>query len=118
MPIDYVPILVLLIVAAAISVIAVVLPSLLGPKNPNPVKGQPYESGMIPITSPKKRFPVHYYVVAVIFIVFDVEVLFLYPWAVMAKKLKWFGIGEMAVFLFILLVGYVYLWRKGALKWD
>jgi len=118
MPIDYLPILMLLFVSGAIAVVAIVLPSLLGPKNPNPVKLQPYESGMIPLTSPKKRFAVHYYVVAVLFIVFDVEVLFLYPWAVTMKKLKWFGIGEMGVFLLILLVGYVYLWRKGALKWE
>lgn len=114
----YLPLLVLLVVAAAFAAIAIIMPSLIGPKNPNKMKQEPIESGMIPFTDARRRFPVQYYLVAVLFILFDIEVIFLYPWAVLLNKLKLFGLFEMGVFLLILLIGYIYVWRKGAFEWE
>jgi len=118
MAIDYLPLLILFATAGLIAAIAIAMPLLLGPKNPNKMKQEPIESGMIPFTNPRQRFSVQYYMVAMLFILFDVEVLFLYPWAVSMGKLKLFGLAEMAVFLLILLVGYVFVWKKGAFEWD
>ncbi len=117
MPIDYVPILIMLFLSTALALIALFMPAMLGPKNPTPTKLEPYESGMKPFSLPRRRFPVHYYMVAILFVLFDIEVIFLYPWAVLLKQLRWFGIIEMAIFLGILLIGYIYAWRKGALEW-
>jgi len=117
MPVEYVPILIMLALSTALAVIALFLPSLLGPRRPTPIKLEPYESGMRPFSLPRHRFPVHYYMVAILFVLFDIEVLFLYPWAVLLRQLRWFGIVEMGVFLGILLVGFIYAWRKGALDW-
>lgn len=118
MIVDYLPLLILIIIAAVFAAIALAMPALFGPKNPNKMKQEPIESGMIPFTDARRRFPVQYYMVAVLFILFDIEVIFFYPWAVLLNKLKVFGLIEMGVFLFILLVGYVYVWRKGAFEWD
>ncbi len=117
MLIDYLPILIMLFLSTALAVIALVLPTFLGPQRPTPPKLEPYESGMKPFSLPRRRFPVHYYMVAILFVLFDIEVLFMYPWAVLLRQLRWFGIIEMAIFLGILLVGYIYAWRKGALDW-
>lgn len=117
MPVEYVPILIMLALSTALAVIALFLPALLGPRRPTPTKLAPYESGMRPFSLPRHRFPVHYYMVAILFVLFDIEVLFLYPWAVLIRQLRWFGIVEMGVFLGILLVGFIYAWRKGALDW-
>ena len=118
MPIDYLPVLILVIVALLFSVLALLVPALLGPRRPTPIKLFTYESGKIPFGTAGRRFPVKYYLTAVLFILFDIEVIFLYPWAVVFRKLKLFGLLEMGVFVLILLVGYVYVWRKGALEWD
>ena len=118
MPGDYLPILMLVAIAAFFSGAALFFPSLLGPHKPNPTKDLTYESGKKPIGTVKKRFHVQYYRTAMLFILFDIEVIFLYPWAVTFRKLKLFGLIEMAIFVAILLVGYVYIWRKGALEWD
>jgi NADH-quinone oxidoreductase subunit A len=118
MPIDYLPILILVILATAIAALAILFPSLIGPKKPDEVKLATYESGKLPIGPARPRFPVQYYLTAMLFILFDIEVIFLYPWAVVFKQLKLFALIEMAVFVLILLVGYVYVWRKGALGWD
>ncbi len=117
MPIEYLPILILIVIAAVFAVIALAFPALFGPKRTTKTRLEPYESGMLPYGDARRRFPVQYYVVAVLFILFDIEVIFLYPWAVMLRQLKLFGLIEMAVFLAILLVGFVYVWRKGALEW-
>ena len=117
MPIDYLPILILILLAAVFAVIALAMPALFGPRRPTKTKLEPYESGMLPYTDARRRFPVQYYVVAVLFILFDIEVIFLYPWAVVLRQLKLFGLIEMGIFLLILLVGFVYVWRKGALEW-
>jgi len=115
---NYLPLLVLIIFAFLFATFILVLTWVLGPKNPNKAKDEPIESGMVPFTSPHRRFAVQYYMVAMMFILFDVEVVFLYPWAVMLKKLKLFGLAEMAVFLLILLVGYFFVWKKGAFEWE
>ena len=91
---------------------------LLGPKNPTPEKLAPYECGMPPVGSARERFSVKFYIIAMLFIVFDIEVVFMYPWAVMFKRLGMFGFAEMGVFILILLVGYVYVWKKGALELE
>ncbi len=117
MPSGYLSILIMLFLSTAIAVLVLVVPGLLGPKNPTPTKAEPYESGMKPFSLPRRRFPVHYYLVAILFVVFDIEILFLYPWAVLLRELGWFGIVEMGVFMGILVLGFVYAWRKGALEW-
>ena len=115
---DYLPILVLLLVATGLAVAMVVLGQILGPRRQTEAKSIPYESGMTPIGSAVRRMPVRFYLIAVLFVLFDIEVIFLLPWAVVLKKLGVFGLIEMLVFVFILLVGYVYVWKKGALEWE
>lgn len=117
MPIEYLPILILIVLAAVFAVIALAVPALFGPRRTTKVRLEPYESGMLPYTDARRRFPVQYYVVAVLFILFDIEVIFLYPWAVVLRQLKLFGLVEMGIFLLVLLVGYAYIWKKGALEW-
>lgn len=116
---DYLPILILVILSAAFAGIALIVPAILGPHKPEKDKLFTYEAGKIPFDDPwNKRIPIKYYMTAVIFLLFDIEVIFLYPWAVLLRQLKLFGLIEMGIFLIILLVGYVYVWRKGALEWD
>jgi NADH-quinone oxidoreductase subunit A len=121
--IDYVPLLILVLVATFIGVVAVGLPSLLGPQRSNPQKLEPYESGIIPFANARRRFPVKYYLVAMLFILFDIEVIFLYPWAAVMRTLRdnhsiAFALFPMGFFLLVLVIGLLYEWRKGALDWD
>ena len=116
-PSEYLPILILIVIAAVFAVIALAMPALFGPKRTTKARLEPYESGMLPYSDARRRFPVQYYVVAVLFILFDIEVIFLYPWAVVLRQLKLFGLIQMAIFLAILIIGFVYVWRKGALEW-
>ena len=121
MPAIYLPILILFGVSAFIVGIAVLLGALFGPRRPTPRKQSPYESGMTPIGPAQHRFPIKFYRLAVLFILFDVEIIFLYPWAVLLRGAgsdRLFLLGEMIVFVIILLVGYVYAWKKGAFEWD
>ncbi len=115
---SYVPILILFLVALGFGLFAVGASAILGPKRPNVQKLSTYECGMDVAPDARRPFDVKYYLVAMAFLVFDVEVVFLYPWAVKFKSLGLFGCVEMLVFLFILLVGYVYIWRKGVLEWE
>ena len=112
------PILVLVALVTVTAGAFLVLSVLFGKKTKNAVKEEPYESGMVPIGDTRERFSVKFYMVAILFIIFDIEVVFLYPWAVIYKQLALFGLIEMAVFIAILLVGYFYVLRAGALKWD
>lgn len=114
----YIPIAVLLIFSTGIAVIVVVLGHLFGPQRPTARKLAPYESGMRPIGPAMRRMPVRFYLVAVLFILFDIEVIFFLPWAVTFRSLGVFGFIEMLVFIGILLVGYVWVWKKGALNWE
>ena len=119
MPVDYLPILILLVISVAFAAIALIVPMVLGPRKPDKIKLYTYEGGKIPFGGPwGKSISVKYYLTAVLFILFDIEVIFLYPWAVLLRKLRVFGLIEMAVFIVILLVGYLYVWRKGAFEWD
>ena len=118
MAIEYLPLLMLIIVATIMAGIAVILPSFLGPSRKNKQKNQPYESGIIPFMDTRRRFPVKYYLVAMLFILFDIEVIFIYPWAVTLRDLRWAAFIPMGFFLFLLIVGFLYEWRKGALDWD
>jgi NADH-quinone oxidoreductase subunit A len=115
---EYLPILILFIIAVGVACIAVGLGHAFGPRRPTERKGQPYESGMRSIGPGTRRLPIHFYLVAVLFILFDIEVVFFYPWAVVFRKLGLFGLVEMVIFILILLVGYVYAWKKGALEWE
>jgi NADH-quinone oxidoreductase subunit A len=90
----------------------------LGPSNPTPEKQAPYECGVPPVGDARQRQPVKFYLVAMIFLLFDIEVAFLYPWAMSLRDLGWVGLAQILVFFAILLTGYVYVWRKGVLNWD
>ena len=115
---DYLPIAVLLAVATVLAVLMVALGHLIGPRRETDNKMMPYESGMVPIGTAARRMPVRFYLVAVLFILFDIEVIFFLPWAVALKSLGIFGLIEMLVFVGILLIGYVYVWNRGALDWE
>ena len=118
MLINYLPILILLVISTALAAFIIFFSSFLGPHRPTLRKLQPYESGMTPLGPAQRRMPVKFYLVAVMFILFDVEIIFLYPWAVTFRQLGLFGFIEMVIFVAILLVGYVYAWKKGALEWE
>ena len=115
---DYLPILILAALAAIFAVASLLASSLLGPKRPNPVKLMAYESGNDPVRLPRgQRFSVKFYVVAMLFIIFDIETIFLFPWAVSFRRLGLFGLGEMAIFIALVFVAYAYVWRKGGFEW-
>ena len=114
----YLPILVLLGISLAFALGSLIFSGLIGMKKPTAVKLAPYECGMPPIGSARERFPIKFYIIAMLFIVFDIETVFMYPWAVVFRQLGMFGFVEMGVFIAILVVGYAYVWRKGALEWE
>lgn len=118
MPADYIPILILFVVATFIAAAALVLPHYLGPLRPNKAKSEVIESGKINYGDARRRVPVQYYMVAMLFIIFDIEVLFLYPWAVLFWDLKWFGLIQVGIFTFLLVESFVYIWKKGVLEWK
>lgn len=115
---EYVPILTLLLVGLAVGGMALAAPQILAPKRPSRRKHLPYESGMVPIGPAQRRFPVKFYLTALLFILFDIEIIFFYPWALQVRSFKILALIEMALFVAILLVGYVYAWRKGAFEWE
>lgn len=115
---EYLPIAVLIIFSTILAGLVVGIGHLFGPRRPTPRKSMPYESGMRPIGPGTRRIPVRFYMIAVLFILFDIEVVFFLPWAVVYKKLGLFGLVEMFIFITILLVGYIYAWKKGALEWE
>ena len=118
MLIEYLPIAILIALAAGLAVLVVILGNAFGPRRTSEKKSSPYESGMTPIGPGTRRVPVRFYMVAVLFILFDIEVIFFLPFAVVFRQLGWFGIIEMGVFILILLFGYAYAWKKGALEWE
>jgi len=117
MPQNYVPIFIFLLVAFLVGAGTLVVAALVRPRNPDKTKLAPYECGIPPVDDARKRYTVRFYIVAILFVVFDAETIFLYPWAVQYKRLGAFGFLEMLVFLGILVVGYVWIWKKGALEW-
>jgi NADH-quinone oxidoreductase subunit A len=118
MLIEYLPIFIFFVVAVGFALVTLFLSAIFGKRKVTPQKMIPYECGMDPFGEARKRFSVRFYIVAMLFIVFDIEVVFLYPWAVIFRDLKIFGLAEMGVFIAILLVGFVYVWKKGALEWE
>ena len=118
---DYLPLLVLILLGGFIASVLVGLSWILGPKRPNAAKTSPYECGVTPVGDARERFPIKFYLIAMLFILFDIETVYLYPWAVTFRSplvSRGFEFAEMIVFVAILFVGYVYVWRKGALEWE
>lgn len=115
---QYIPIGIMIVFGLTFGVVMSKASEWFGPKNPTDVKLSTYESGMEPIRDAHERVSVKYYMVAMLFIVFDIEVVFMYPWAVNFRQLGMFGLVEMVVFIGILMLGYLYLWKKGALEWE
>jgi NADH-quinone oxidoreductase subunit A len=115
---QYLPIVLLLVLAAGFAVLSILASRLLGPRQPTPAKLAPYECGIVPERVPRERFPVKFYVIAMLFIVFDIETIFLFPWAVTFRQLGLFGLVEMAIFIGLVFVAYVYVWQRGGLEWT
>ena len=118
LPTEYLPVLVFMVVAVGFGLGLLVFGYLVRPRRPYKEKLMPYESGLDPVGEPRVRFAIRYYVIAMLFVVFDVEAVFMYPWALVFDKLGLFAFIEMMVFIFILLIGYVYAWGKDAFTWE
>jgi NADH-quinone oxidoreductase subunit A len=118
MILEFLPVAILIVLAVVLAILVVVLGHVFGPRRPTPRKGQPYESGMSPYGPGTRRISVRYYLIAVLFILFDIEVIFFLPWAVVFRQLRWFALAEMVIFVAILMVGFIYAWKKGALEWE
>ncbi len=123
MLIDYVPIGILLILSVGLGVLIALISTLLGPRRPALRKLEPYESGMVPIGQAQRRLPIRFYLIAILFILFDIEIVFFLPWAVVFQPVLNLGYGgflalEMLMFVIILVIGYIYIWKKGALEWQ
>jgi len=113
----YVPILLFILIVIGFAIVTLIVAGLVRPGRYGKVKLEPYECGIEPLTDARDRYSIRYYLVAMLFVIFDVETVFMFPWAVIMDRLLLFGLIEMLVFLFILVVGYFYAWRKGALEW-
>ncbi len=112
------PIFIYVTLAVLFGILVMVLTAFLGPKKPTPEKLAPYESGMQEIEAPKRRFPVKYLLTGMLFIVFDIEIVSFYPLAILLHQIKLLGLIELLIFLLILMIGYIYVWRKGAFRWE
>ncbi|MCI0469770.1 MAG: NADH-quinone oxidoreductase subunit A [Nitrospirae bacterium] len=117
-PTEYLPILIMMVIASAFGLVALIAGEIFRLRRPYNEKLMPYESGNPPIGEPRYRFNIKFYIIAMLFVIFDVEAVFLYPWAVVFDKIGLYAFVEMIIFIVILLVGYVYAWRKEAFKWD
>ena len=117
MPSGYVPIFIFLAVAILFPVVTIVVAKLIRPSAPFLTKLEAYECGIKAASDSRGRYTVRFYIVAILFVIFDVETIFLFPWAVRYRQLAWFGVAEVAVFLLILVVGYIWAFKKGALEW-
>jgi NADH-quinone oxidoreductase subunit A len=118
MLIEYLAIMVYIGINIVFAGFVIVASHLLGQRKPTAIKQAPFECGMTTVGSSFRRIPIKYYIIAMLFLLFDIEVVFLYPWAVVFKELKVFAFISMAVFIGILLVAYIYIWKKGALEWE
>lgn len=114
----WIPILIMIGLGVGFGVFNIALGWLVGPKRPTAEKLAPYECGMPPVGDARERHPVKFYLVAMIFLLFDIEIAFLYPWALAVRELRWTGFIQLIVFFLILLAGYVYVWRKGVFNWG
>ena len=111
-------ILLLMVMAVAFGGVSVLLGRLLGPRNPTPEKSAPYECGMPAVGDARERQSIRFYLIAMIFLLFDIEVAFLYPWALALRTLGWAGFVQVVLFTLVLMAGYIYVWKKGALDWS
>jgi len=118
LPLHFLPVVVFLLLGTVIGVGMLVFSRLVSPRRPYPEKLITYESGITPFTDAHQKFSIRYYLIAMLFLIFDIEAVFLYPWAVAFNKIGLYGLLEMVIFVIILLVGYLYAWRKGALEWE
>ena len=114
----WIPILIMLALGTGFGAVNILGAHLLAPRKPTPEKLAPYECGMPPVGDARERHPVKFYLVAMIFLLFDIEVAFLYPFAMALRELRWFGFFQLLVFFAILVTGYIYVWRKGAFDWS
>jgi NADH-quinone oxidoreductase subunit A len=114
----YIPILLFVLIATGFAIFTLVFSRLVHAGKANPVKLQPYECGIEPESDARDRYSIRYYLIAMLFVIFEVETIFMFPWAVALDQLALFGLIEMLVFLLVLIVGYLYAWRKGALEWQ
>ena len=112
------PLIVIFAIAAVVVLALLLVASKVGPKSTNPAKAEPFEFGNPPKGDARIRISIKFYLVAMLFLIFDLEVVFLYPWAIYFRQLGIFGLVQMGIFLIILTIGYVYIWKKGALEWD
>lgn len=118
MLISYLPILILLLVVMGFAISNIVISALVGRHKPTEEKLSPYECGVEPTGTAREKFSVKFYLIAMMFVIFDIEVVFLYPWAVVYKSFMFFGLIEMAIFILILLVCYAYIWKRGGFEWE
>jgi NADH-quinone oxidoreductase subunit A len=114
----YFPLLVLFVFAGIVVTSLLLIAQKLGPKSTSAVKQEPFESGNPPRGDARIQFPIKFYLVAMLFLIFDIEVVFLYPWAILFRRLGWFGLVEMGIFLSVLIIALIYVWKKGALEWE
>lgn len=115
---SYIPVAILFVLVIGFAVVSLALSRLLAPNKPNPIKAETYESGVQPTGEAQQRFDISYYTIAMLFVLFDIEAVFLYPWAVVADRIGIYALIEMMLFIALLLVAYAYAWRKGALDWK
>ena len=118
LPHHFLPVVIFLLLGTAVGIGMLVFSRLVSPRKPYPDKLLTYESGITPFHDARQKFSIRYYLIAKLFLIFDIEAVFLYPWAVAYNKIGLYGFLEMVIFIIILLVGYVYAWRKGALEWE
>jgi NADH-quinone oxidoreductase subunit A len=116
--VQYTPILMVFALCAAVAGALLFIPSLIAPRRRTPIKSEPFECGKDPIEVSEGRFAIKFSTVAIFFILIDIELLFIWPWAMLYRRLGWFGFAEMLVFLGILMLGFFYIWRKGGLEWE
>ena len=116
--IEYIGIIFAFLFALAFAALLLAIPRILSPKFPSEAKSKPFECGEEPFALPGGKMPVHFYIIAMLFIIFDVELVFLFPWAVLFRELGLFGLIEMAVFMGFVILGFCYAWKKGALEWE
>jgi NADH-quinone oxidoreductase subunit A len=117
MPDGYLPIFIFLVLAILFPVVTLIAARLIRPSSPSRIKLEAYECGIQAASNSRGRYTIRFYIIAILFVIFDVEAVFLFPWAVRFKQLGWFGVAEAAVFLAFLIVGYVWAYKKGALEW-
>jgi NADH-quinone oxidoreductase subunit A len=115
---SYLPIAIMFILVVGFAVVSLTLGRLLAPRNPTPEKLEPYECGIVPLQEPVQRFPVKFYLVAMLFVLFDIEIVFLFAWAVRFESLGWYGVAAVGIFTLLLLETLIYAWKRGALDWN